>query len=504
MCRQRPEWRGERVAWLEALKADAPLRYVSVAAEEAGLSVGMRYATALGLVPDLLAGTCTGEELLGAEKAILRRLRHFTPNIRRGSEHLGNGLYLLDAQGLAQAFHGMTNWAQTLARDFREAGWETRLVVGFTPFACEMATYHLTPQRPIRLFRSRQEEQTQTMRTPLTFFGLSPDQVRRLQRFGVVVLEDFLALEAEEVRRRFGADLIEFYAKASEALFAEFAPLPEEEPLWAQFGCPEPLCDLAGIFEICQSLLRRLLPRLIKREEGVAVLRLWLLLEDGQRLEQRLVPSYPTADSSWVAQLLRLRLERFFQQRPLRWGQRVERIVMLVEGEPDPEKQGELFSEWSVSMSTEDQEIEVPRDREAGLWALSRVRAEYGENCLREARLLDHHLPGRNYVWSPQRESNAWFFDKSLSAKKMELSEESDVEGSPKAEDLRIRRHLSAPLPISNRDRWEEKEGPYQLDGGWWGEAYNRQYFFAREGSQTGWLYWDEDCECWFAEGWLQ
>ena len=132
------------------------------------------------------------------------------------------------------------------------------------------------------------------------------------------------------------------------------------------------------------------------------------------------------------------------------------------------------------------------------------MRAEYGENCLREARLLDHHLPGRNYVWSPQRESKAWFFDKSLSAKKMELSEESDVEGSPKVEDLRIRRHLSAPLPISNRDRWEQKEGPYQLDGGWWGEAYNRQYFFAREGSQTGWLYWDEDCECWFAEGWLQ
>ena len=487
LYQQRPEWKGRKVAWLEQLKPDSPLRYLSPQAEEMGLSPGVRYATALGLVPDLLAGTCEMEALAGADKAILKELRRFTPSIRRGSEHLANGLYTLDAQGLSLAFGGMANWAQKLVEAFRQQGWDAVLAVGFTPFACEMATYKLTPRRPVRLFANRQEEQEQTMRMPLAAFGLSPDQVRRLQRFGVLVLEDFLAFEAEEVRRRFGPDLVEFYQKASEALFAEFSPLPEAEPLWAQFGLPDPTVDLQAILEIARLLLQQLLPRLIRKEEGVSQLLLWLINEEGEKIEHRLQPSYPTVDSHWLGQLLRLRLERYFQSHPLRWGRRIERVVMALVGEPDPEKQGELFSHWDQTT----EEALLPRDREAALWAISRIRAEYGEGCLRRARLVDHPLPGRDHAWTAEKESKEWFGASKECA-------EVDI-------DLRVRRHLSTPLPMSSKDRWKDKEGPYLLDGGWWeARPFARQYFFAREGSQTGWLYWDETRACWYAQGWLQ
>lgn len=477
------------MAWLEQLKPDSPLRYLSPQAEAMGLYPGLRYATALGLVPDLLAGTCDQAALALAERAIVKELRRFTPSIRRGSGHLANGLYLLDARGLGLAFNGMDNWARSLVRGLRERGWDAVVAVGYTPFACEMATYGLTSQQSVRLFADHQEEERQTLRLPLSTFGLSPVQVRRLQRFGVTVLEDFLALAADEVRRRFGPDLVEFYEKASEALFAEFSPLPEEEPLWAQHGLPEPVADLGAILEIARRLLGQLLPRLAAREEGVSHLLLRLVTESGEKIEQRLSPSYPTVDADWLGQLLRLRLERYFQNHPLGWGHRVERVFVVLLGEPDPEKQGELFLDWRHV-----EESLPPRDIDAALWALSRMRAEYGEGSVCLAHLRDHAVPGRDHVFKTEKESRSWFASASTSSP-----------AAGPSYDLRVRRHLSVPFRLSFRDRWDDKEGPFLIQGGWWEpEPVARRYYFARQGRQTGWLYWDEICGCWFVQGWLQ
>ncbi len=490
LCRQRPEWSAEKVAWLSELKADAPIHYLSREALAAGLEPGVRYATALGLVPDLLAGTSSTEQLKAAEQRIVRHLRRFTPNIRRGSEFLESGVYLLDASGLHRAFGCMENWAQQLCHQFARAGWEVRVAVGFTPFATELATYHLKETRPWRLFRDRAEEQAQTMGTPLSFFSLSPDQVRRLKRFGVVVLEDFLALNAEDVKRRFGPDFVEFYARASEALFAEFEPLPEQQPVMESFGFAQPVSDLEAILEVTRQLLVPLLQQLARREEGVGELHLCLLTEDGGRRRERLCPSVPTQDVRSLLSLLRLRLESHFQKHPLAWGRRVERVVLLLRGEPDPEKQGELFRGFLVE--SEDQAL-VPRDMEAALWALSRVRAEFGEASLGRAELLDHHLPGKNYAWRAERESLDW----------LRPAPSASLEQAPEG-DLRVRRHLSRRVYMSTRDRWKDKLGPFPLSGGWWEDSYDRDYFFVREGTQTGWLHWDREGQKWFAEGWLQ
>ena len=140
LLRQKPEWRGERVVWLQELKADARVRYLSAEAARAGAYQGARYATILGVVPDLLAGTGGAEELAKADEQLVEHLRQFSPQIRRRSQHLEQGLYLLDASGLGRAFKGYKRWAKELVGSLRKLGWETRLAVGFTPFATEMAT----------------------------------------------------------------------------------------------------------------------------------------------------------------------------------------------------------------------------------------------------------------------------------------------------------------------------------------------------------------------------
>lgn len=463
------------------------------------MQLGGRYATVLGVVPDLLAGTCDEQELVSADEQVLKVLRRFSPSIRRRSQHLQNGLYLLDASGLERAFRGMKSWARALLTALRRAGWEGRLAVGFTPFATEMATYHLTKERPIRLFQNRRQEERKTLETPLTAFSLSPEQISKLRRFQIFTLGDFLALESEEVKRRFGGDLLEFYDKAAGAIFCCFPPLPEPEPLMAQFGFAQPVSQLPPLLESTRKLLSDLVPGLLKQEEAVACVQLQFLTEDNRCHTQVLRPTYPTADVDWLMQLIKLRLEQHFQRYPLRWGSRIERLVVEVLGEIDPEKQGDLFTDWALDVSGDGDDVTLaPRDKQAGLWALSQVRAEFGEHSLVRAHLLDHHLPDRDHAWRAEKEEMNWL-NHWGARKKRELKTTSQ-----KDLDLRIRRVLYQPIGLSRRNNWSAEYGPYSINGGWWSEPYSRDYFFCQRKKQTAWIYEDHQTQRFRVQGWLQ
>lgn len=474
------------------------MRYLSGEAKLAGVSPGARYATILGVVPDLLAGTCSPEELQRADEEVAHLLRKFSPFLRRRSEHLENGLYLLDASGLAQAFKGYRRWASELVRAFRSRHWEVRLALGFTPFATEMATYHLTSERPIKIFASRSQEESTTLGTPLTAFSLSPDQIARLRRFKVLTLGEFLALEWEEVKRRFGGDLLEFYQKAVGAIFSAFSPLPEEEPLSRERGFPQPVAELEVLLDTARSLLRELLPLLLSREQAVAAVSLTFETEDNQPRRQVLRPTAPTADVNWLITLIRLRLEKHFQACPLRWGSRIERLVVEVTGEADPEKQGDLFTDWALERSGLGEETLAPRDKQAALWALSQVRAEFGEGSLVRAWIADHHLPDRDHYWKAEKESMEWLSEWKKGRKR---AHSSLGEG---ALDARVRRILYQPVGLSRRTEWQSLHGPYSVSGGWWAESYAREYSFGQKEEQTAWLYQDLISKRLRVQGWLQ
>lgn len=492
LLQQKPEWRDKKVVWLQELKADARVRYLSPEAAAAGVEPGARYATVLGVVPDLLAGSCGVEDLARADRQVVELLRRFSPQIRRRSQHLEQGLYLLDASGLGKAFKGYERWASKLIRALRECGWDSRLAVGFTPFATEIATYHLNARRPIRLFQNRRQEETRTLQTPLAAFSLSPEQISRLRKFKICSLGDFLLLEPEEVKRRFGGDLLEFYQKASEAIFAAFPPLPEPEPTVAQFGFGHPVADLTVLLHSIRKLLQKLLPLLLGREEAVAALRVQFFTEDGEERRQVLRPTYPTADLDWLMSLVRLRLESWFRRYPLKWGCRVERLVVEVSGEADPEKQGDLFTDWALDTNGTGEEVLAPRDKEAGLWALSQVRAEFGEGTLVRAQLLDHHLPDRDHLWTSERESLDW------------LGGWPGKEQPAPSQDHRVRRIVYQSVALSRREDWSARYGPYSVSGGWWGESFVREYSFCQKDEQTAWLYEDAHNGRLRVQGWLQ
>lgn len=491
LYRKRPEWRGSKVVWLEKLKPDAPLRYLSSEATREGLKPGMRYATALGLLPELLAGTCEEQELEEADTEVVELLHRFTPRLRRGREQRTSGLYLLETQGLGLAFGGMRSWADKLLESLKVRGWNAVIALGYTTLACELATHDLGPKSRVFLFSSRAQEQSQTMRQPLSLLGFPPEPLNRLRRFGIQTLEQFLALDEQELLHRFGRELAALYRDTADSFFRDTPTLTENKVCTAEGGFPEPVYDLASLLAMSRRLLSQALPRLARQEEAVSQMHWSFETEEGETIKQQLCPTFPTLHIEDLLHLLRLRLERHFQDHRLKPGQRIERVSLSLLGEPDPEKQGQLFSGWGF-----EEEEAAPRDHQAALWALSRVRAEYGEDCLRCACLQDHMVPGRDFVFRVAKES-AWdpYKDGAESGERQWAASLA----------LRVRRCLGSPLPLATNDRWNRKEGPYLLQGGWWeSKPFSRRYFFARVGAQTGWLYADELQGGWFAQGWLQ
>lgn len=484
------------MVWLESLKADARVRYLSAEARRAGVQIGERYATALGIVPDLFAGSCDEDEMERADDRVIATLRNFSPSIQRPGRDLESGLYLLDIAGLDRAFKGYHRWAKQLLSCFEEQGWEVRLSLGFTPFATEMATYLLSEKEPVRFFESRQEEAEQTLGIPLEIFSLDHHQIDRLQRFKIITLGDLLALEPTEVRQRLGEGVSEFYERAAGALFSLSEPLAEPERLLAEFSYQHPIDDLRALLVSARGLLDSLIRVLIKREEAVAVVWVRFFTEDHHEHRHRLRPTYPTADLDWLMSLLGLRLEKYFRLNPLRWGSRVDRLAVEVVGEGDPEKQGELFSE--EGWVDQDRALGPPpfRDRQAALWALSGIRAEFGDQALVRARLDDHHLPDRDHRWEPGVEDLEWL---------AEVIKE-DPTRTVVDQDMRVRRVLYRPVALPHRDDWWAQHGPYFVDGEWWGKGYARAYCFALKGDRTAWLYREIHGRNvqWRVQGWLQ
>ena len=462
------------------------------------MRLGSRYTQALGLVPDLKAGTSSEEELKDADFRIVEMLRAFSPNISRRSEDFRKGVYLLDVSGLESCFGTMDLWSRKILKAFRSEGWDIRLVVGFTAFATDLAAHQLTAGRAIKFFQSRQIEEKETLQSSLSTFSLPREDVFRLRSFDVLTLGELLGLGIQEVKRRFGNEVLEFYQKACGGIFTLSSPIPEPEPLLASIGFSHALSHLAPLLLSIQKLLRKLLPKLLRKEQSIAAVKLQLFTEGNGCQVELLRPATPTADLEWIQKLIKLRLEKSFRKKPLRRGHRIERLILELAGAQDSEEQGELFSDWAFDILGADEKNLLPRDIDAGVRALSLVRAEFGDHCLVRASLREDYRPGFDYEWVSEKEDREWFRT-SLPGKSKK-----NHARNPNSYDKRVRRIVSQKIRISKDCEWDALHGPYLIDCPWYSEPCERSYFFAQKGQQTAWLYKEKQNNLWQVQGWLQ
>ena len=176
---------------------------------------------------------------------------------------------------------------------------------------------------------------------------------------------------------------------------------------------------------------------------------------------------------------------------------------------PPPREQLRLFTEKPT------------RDLDAANRALARLRAEFGDEAVVQAKLTDGHLPEARFAWEPltriklpQNGLNRFERIERLERTRTRSGGLNAGTVNPYcAPHHRQTDHALRHAPCTHEDGWlgflgpkygsvDKLTGPYVFSGGWWNREIQREYYYAetRRGDLL-WLYYDRVRRRWFLQG---
>lgn len=460
LLRRHPAWAVHPVVVVAEDTPQGLILWVNEPARCAGVRPGLRYAAGLSLTPDLRAGVVPPAEIAEAVVALTQRLMRFTPEVEPAAEE--PGVFWLNAGGLGRLYPSLGRWARAVWTDLGGAGFSAAVVVGFTRFG----TYAVAKIRtgPVVL-RDPRQERAIALQVPLDRLGLDPEVRDTLEALGITTVRAFLSLPAGGLLERFGPEAYRLHQMAAGALWVPLRPYPAEEPIRQTLALDDPETDRTRLLFLIKPLLHALLGALVLRGEALAELVLGLQLDGARRQEVHLRPAAPTLEAIQMLDLVRLRFET------LGLAAGVVQIELTAQGVPATREQLRFFAG------------EARRDLDSAHQALARLRAEFGDEAVVRARLIDGHLPEASFAWEPLEQ----------------VALPRPGEAVPRA---LVRRILARPVPLPRRHLPPKLRGPYVVSGGWWTEAVHRDYYFAETTrGELLWVYFDRRRRRWFLQG---
>ena len=509
LLKRHPGWAGRPVAVVDRDKPQGAILWVNEEARVARIRIGMRYSAGLSLAHTLHAGEVPPAEIEQGVAAIVDRLQRFSPEVEPSRDE--PGVFWLNASGLsrlhaspAHGFRqsaqpipsdphrrpgvgagekcGLGRWAQEIVVSLRMCGFRATVAVGFTRFGTCAIARTLTPGEPVAVIRDLAGERARAGRVRLSRLGIDPVLRDSLHNLGVRTVQAFLRLPSGGLRRRFGPEAQRLHRHAAGELWAPLLPQRIDEPLVAHHDLDDPETDAVRLLFHLKRLLDRVLAAVAARHQALAELTLCLRLDRAGTHAERIRPAAPTLDVVQLMNLVRLRLES------LVLGAGVVELRVTGRAVGTSAVQQGLFTE------------RPHRDRDAAECALARVRAEFGDEAVMRARLVEAHLPEARFAWEP--------------AGKVSPPEPREVACRPMVRRIHARPlalpAAQAPCPEpgcrSARDgetgSVRELAGPYLVSGGWWRSEVRREYYFARmEDGDMLWIYYDRSRRRWRWQG---
>lgn len=472
------DWAGWPIAVVDADKPQGLVLEANAAARAGGVTPGLRYGPALSLLPTLRAAPVAEEAIAAGVRELLDRLHRFSPDVEPLAAE--PGVFWLDAGGMGHLYASPEEWAQALREDLRALGWVAAVAVGHRRFGSYAAAKALRGRKAV-VFESEAEETAYVGRVPLRLVGLGVGVQDALAKLGVTHVADFLALPAEGVAKRFGAEAHQLHRFASGELELPLSPVVVEAPVVERANLDWGEQDTQRLVFVVKPLVDRLLARLHARAEALVTLMVTLDLDGASPRMDEIRLAEPTLASVRVLELVRLRLEAQPPAAPV-VGVAVTAGVVPATGE-----QLRIFEEAPK------------RDLAAAARAFARLRAAFGgEEVVVKAVPRDRHLPEGAYAWEP-------------------LDRLRLPRPAPEAPGALVRRFLAEPEPLpanprNGPDGWlvrglvagpvERLAGPYRVSGGWWRAEVERDYYWAetRRGDLL-WVFWDRGRRRWYLHG---
>ncbi|HEV2281589.1 MAG TPA: DNA polymerase Y family protein [bacterium] len=476
LLRGHPEWRAYPSAVVAEDLPQSPVLWVNAPARDGGVAPGLRYGSALAIVPDLRAAVVAPADVVRAVDAVAGRLRRFSPDVEPAQDDAG--VFWLDASGLEHLHASLNRWAEGIRRELARAGYDAAVVVGFTRFGTYAAA---RAARGVRVFKDPDEERAAARHVVLRDLHLPPEMLDALGRLGVRTVDDLLRLPAGGLIERFGPAAERLHRQASGDLWAPLAPRPAIEPVRRHLILDDPEADAQRLLFMVKQVLHPLLARLASR--GQALSALDLRLRTGREWSAHAVrPAAPTLDAVRLADLVRLRLET------ARVDAGVTEICVEAAAALAPPEQLALWAEHPRLARGE----RPARDLEAGTRAIDRLRARYGDEGVVCAVLRDGHLPEARFGWESVTHMS------------------SPRPRRPETRSL-VRRIFARPVPLRAGAVAEPAvAGPFIVSGGWWAappredgvrEAHRTYYFMEGAAGGLWWVFYDQVRRRWFLHG---
>ena len=340
--------------------------------------------------------------------------------------------------------------------------------------------------------RDAGEERNAAEKVALDRLNIEPKLRDMLFKLGIKTIGALLTLPPGGLRERFGVQAHRLYRMAAGDLWMPLDPSAPEEPVRQRCILDDAESDATRLVFLIKQLLHPMLATLAARAQALTVLWLTLLIDHGGPMKEPLCPAMPTLDALQILDLVRLRLES------LQLAAGVIELELRAESAAATREQLQLFTEKPV------------RDIDAANRALARLRAEFGDGAVVQAKLKDGHLPEARFTWEPLARVNL---------SRNGLNRSNDFNG-PATKAL-VRRIAAKPTMLAgspqrtHEDGWlilgpqygsvDKLTGPYVFSGGWWNREIQREYYYAetRRGDLL-WLYYDRVRRRWFLQGVLE
>ena len=524
LLQRHPGWAGRPVAVVDRDKPQGMIRWVNEHARACRIRTGMRYGAGLSLARTLHAGEVPPAEVDRGVAALADRLRRFSPDVEPSRDE--PGIFWLNASGLSHLYASPRRWGDAVVGAVRAGGFRASVAVGFTRFGTYAIARTATAAmvgtagtgtagtetattgtgrptgtagadaaargRAVMVLRDAAAERVLAGDAPLDRLGLDPALRDNLQKLGIETVRAFLRLPPAGIRRRFGPDAERLHRLAAGDLWVPLQPLRVRDPLVARHDFDDPETDVSRLLFAVKRLLNRLLATIAARSEMLGALMLHLRLDRAGTQSEQIRPAAPTLDAAQLLGLIRLRLES------LALGAGVVELRVTARAVRTAAAQQGLFVE------------RPPRDLAAANRALARVRAEFGDDAVVRARLVEAHLPEAQFTWEPLE--SAPRPAAVVRPAPVPLPAAGDVARRPLVRRIYARPISLPPRPRHEPDGWllrggetghvENLAGPYLVSGGWWRSAVHREYYFARmRDGDLLWIYYDRPRRRWCWQG---
>ncbi len=441
--RAEPELRDQPVVVISDTGPRGRVIGCSEPARAGGVRADMNAACARSLVPGVVLRKHSPEKIRTALADLEGAIRKISPRV----EVTGGPEIFCDASGLARRYPS----ERTLASALWSAGGAVGLATWVSIASCR-ATASLAARagRGVMVL-SPEEEPAFLAPLPVSLLGGPADVQAALHRFGILSLGDLSALSAQEVGLRLGPEGLRLWRTSRGENCDPLLPVPEMERFREDEDLEYPLECSGPLLDWLEHLLSRLLSRLAERGLAPRQLHLMLGLYPHGQEPRRLEAAAPSVSVSLWRELAALSLERTPPSAP------ITALRLEAEIESPRSCQGELFRPAGPAPSRLDE-------------TLARLTVLCGAERVGSPRPRDGWLPGE-YELFPFGSGGGGALPPASGGALRAVRPPREIRVSLAGE--RPAR-LCGEWP---RGRVRRLAGPWRVSGGWWEEAFARDYY---------------------------